>query len=302
MHSSLDADRLDYLLRDSRQAGVVFGNIDLEYIIKQLCIEEYSYDEAGQKKKLNIIAIDYHGKHAIEHFIMSRYFHYVQTVMHKTAMAFEAVAKALLYKAITELKDCPYKSYLDIAQLVGTNLFYCFCDDTMWKTISDYSISSDDEFVKILWETLSFRNKPIHIHTLSDIVPKIGTTRRTEPVNDSSFFLLKWAMDKKQHQIAELAHINPEYIGYVSTSVSLESIPSHLRAEDCDTMPKDESIRDAIKIVNRDKTISFLASDTKSLINKMVDYKSEMIDIFILDHGDGTAKDRVDEAITKLLS
>lgn len=39
LHSSLDADRLDYLLRDSKQAGVSFGNVELEYILRQLRIE-----------------------------------------------------------------------------------------------------------------------------------------------------------------------------------------------------------------------------------------------------------------------
>lgn len=47
LHSSLDADRLDYLLRDSRQAGVSFGNVELEYILRQLRIQKASSAETA---------------------------------------------------------------------------------------------------------------------------------------------------------------------------------------------------------------------------------------------------------------
>lgn len=38
LHSSPDADRLDYLLRDSYQTGVRYGLIDLQYLIRLLMI------------------------------------------------------------------------------------------------------------------------------------------------------------------------------------------------------------------------------------------------------------------------
>ena len=43
-----------------------------------------------------------------------------------------------------------------------------------------------------------------------------------------------------------------------------------------------DEVREAIKIVDKSGNISFLASDQKSLINKMVDYSSNTIDIFVI--------------------
>ena len=56
LHSSLDADRLDYLLRDSRQAGVSFGNVELEYILRQIRIKQCPIrKDNGTCEKIDLI-------------------------------------------------------------------------------------------------------------------------------------------------------------------------------------------------------------------------------------------------------
>ena len=83
-------------------------------------------------------------------------------------------------------------------------------------------------------------------------------------------------------KLAEEIGINPAYIGFVESKVNLESIPSHLRAEDCSLDKFPDDIRGAIRIIDKEGRISFLASDNKSLINKMVDFTSNTIDIFVI--------------------
>ena len=83
-------------------------------------------------------------------------------------------------------------------------------------------------------------------------------------------------------ELAAETGINPAYIGFVEAKVNLESIPSHLRAEDCSLDKFPDDIRGAIRIIDKEGRISFLASDNKSLINKMVDFTSNTLDIFII--------------------
>ena len=64
--------------------------------------------------------------------------------------------------------------------------------------------------------------------------------------------------------------------------MNLESIPSHLRAEDCSLDKFPDDIRGAIRIIDKEGRISFLASDNKSLINKMVDFTSNTLDVFVI--------------------
>ncbi|MCH5279621.1 MAG: HD domain-containing protein [Christensenellaceae bacterium] len=282
LHSSLDADRLDYLLRDSRQAGVSFGNVELEYILRQLRIERCTLRrDNGAEETIDLVVFDIRGQHAIEHFLMARYFHYTQVVQHKTSSAFEAVAKALEYKVLTST-TIPYKTYDDITKLIGTDAFYQYTDDYMWETIRSYCEGSTDSYIVALWECLSQRKKPMHVLTMTDIIPKVAANPAANPVNDSVYLLAKWLIQNMRKELATEAEIDPSYIGFVEAKVNLESIPSHLRAEDCSLDKFLDDIRGAIRIIDKEGRISFLASDNKSLINKMVDYTSNTLDVFLI--------------------
>lgn len=283
LHSSLDADRLDYLLRDSRQAGVSFGNVELEYILRQMRIKKCPIQgDRSIDGSIDLVVFDIRGQHAIEHFLMARYFHYTQVVQHKTSNAFEAIAKALEYKVLTNMKT-PYSSYNDIVTCIGTEAFYSYTDDYMWHTISDYcEQQSQDPFISAMWKCLRQRKKPIHVLTITDIIPKSAANSKSNPVNDSTYYLTKWLIQNMQTDLACQVEIPSEFIGFVESKVNLESIPSHLRAEDCSINNFPDDVRGAIRIVDKEDNISFLASDNKSLINKMVDFTSNTLDIFVI--------------------
>lgn len=299
LHSSLDADRLDYLLRDSRQAGVSFGNIELDYIIRQMRIKKCAIRrDDGTSGEIDLIVFDVRGQHAIEHFLMARYFHYTQVVQHKTSVAFEAVVKALEYIVLTK-SETPYKNYDEIVKHIGSNEFYLFTDDYMWQAICSYCEQTEDQFTGALWQCLRQRKKPIHVLTMTDIIPKLAANSKSVPVNDSRYFLSKWLIKNKQVELARDVDIPSEYIGYVETKVNLESIPSHLRAEDCSLENFPDEVRGAIRIIDKEGVISFLASDNKSLINKMVDCTSNTLDIFIIGDIEDDKIDRFKQSITQ---
>lgn len=79
--SNFDADRMDYLLRDSHFAGVPYGQFDLDWLIANLGVIE----ENGEY----MLTIPDGGIHALEQYLFARYHMYVQVYMHKTAKCFE---------------------------------------------------------------------------------------------------------------------------------------------------------------------------------------------------------------------
>ena len=96
LHSSLDADRLDYLLRDSYQTGVKYGLVDLQYLIRLLMVVE---DESLSENN-KVLVCNKKGQHVVEHFLMSRYFHYSQVIFHKTNVAFEGMIRCMYIKLV----------------------------------------------------------------------------------------------------------------------------------------------------------------------------------------------------------
>ena len=81
----LDIDRMDYLLRDSRECGVVYGVFDVERILDSLCVY---FDEEDQELH---VAINYSGLAAFEDYLRARYSMYLQLYFHKSSVSAEAM-------------------------------------------------------------------------------------------------------------------------------------------------------------------------------------------------------------------
>ena len=85
--SQIDADRMDYLLRDAYFTGVSYGNFDMERILRVMRPRE---DQAVIKKS---------GMHAVEDYIMSRYQMYWQVYFHPVTRSAEVILTKILHRA-----------------------------------------------------------------------------------------------------------------------------------------------------------------------------------------------------------
>ncbi|MDO4814592.1 MAG: HD domain-containing protein [Gemella sp.] len=92
--AQLDADRMDYLLRDAYYSATSYGNFDLERILRTLRVREH---EDGKK----YLVIKESGIHSVEDYIMARYQMYWQVYYHPVARAYETV----FIKFFNRLKD-----------------------------------------------------------------------------------------------------------------------------------------------------------------------------------------------------
>lgn len=85
--SQIDADRMDYLLRDAYFTGVSYGNFDLERIWRVMRPKE---DQVVFKRS---------GMHAVEDYIMSRYQMYWQVYFHPVTRSAEVILRKILHRA-----------------------------------------------------------------------------------------------------------------------------------------------------------------------------------------------------------
>lgn len=83
----LDADRLDYLMRDSIATGVDYGTFDLQRIIRVM----RPYD--GR------IVVKESGLHTVEAYLLARYFMYWQVYFHPVSRSGEVVLGVILQRA-----------------------------------------------------------------------------------------------------------------------------------------------------------------------------------------------------------
>ncbi len=93
--SQLDADRMDYLLRDSYMTGTTYGHFDLSRVLRtmRICDGKLVYKESGVQ--------------AIENYILARYHMYWQVYYHPTARSYEHLLRAILLR----IKDLYNENY-----------------------------------------------------------------------------------------------------------------------------------------------------------------------------------------------
>lgn len=86
----MDADRMDYLLRDSYHAGVEYGMYDLKRIMTTI---RAIRSRDGHPPQLGVSR---GGWHAAEGLVLARYFMFTQVYFHKTRVAFDVHLRGAL--------------------------------------------------------------------------------------------------------------------------------------------------------------------------------------------------------------
>jgi HD superfamily phosphohydrolase len=97
---TLDADRCDYLLRDSHMTGARYGVYDLDWLLQSLAFGELP--TAGEW----VLAIEGRkGLPPIEGFFLARQFMYQQVYHHKATRAAESLIRAIFIRAAELVQD-----------------------------------------------------------------------------------------------------------------------------------------------------------------------------------------------------
>ena len=89
LSSQLDADRLDYLLRDNYMTGSRYGDYDLNWLLHAFTIDE------GE----NRLAVNWKGVSAVEAYLQSRHHMYRNVYFHKVVRSAEGMVKLALQRA-----------------------------------------------------------------------------------------------------------------------------------------------------------------------------------------------------------
>lgn len=103
--SQIDADRMDYLLRDAYFAGVSYGNYDLRRILR--VIRPFGHQ----------IYFDYSGMHAVEDYVISRHQMYMQVYFHPVSRGMEELLQNLFHRAKECYQNMPEKMETDVKLL-----------------------------------------------------------------------------------------------------------------------------------------------------------------------------------------
>jgi HD superfamily phosphohydrolase len=92
----IDADRADYLLRDSHHAGVAYGQYDINRLVATLRVVR------DRETESLMIGIEKGGLQAVEGLILARYMMFVQVYFHHTRRAYDHHVTRVLGHLLTQ--------------------------------------------------------------------------------------------------------------------------------------------------------------------------------------------------------
>ena len=263
LHKSLDVDRMDYLVRDSLNTGVPYGQIDINYILNNLDVVEKQEIVLSSKARISA-----------EHLLVSRYFMFNAVYLHKTVFAFEEVVRRIILLLLKEGRI--YGSAKDIEEMIAedSQRFLDFNDGYLDKFIDEYAAKDGDELLTVLCKVIKLRHPPRLIHEVIDLRSLQSGSASEE------YILFKRCMEKELEEIASKYQIDPHYLIWRETKdvefESLNPFTSISRARET----REEEMRELVRIKEPSGSITNLIEDKKSIIHHLSQLTLKVIRLY----------------------
>ena len=190
--SQIDADRMDYLQRDSYFTGVSYGHFDMERLLR--VVRPYQ-DKVVFKSS---------GMHAVEDYIMSRYQMYWQVYFHPVTRS----AEVILIKILKRAKALYKEKYA--FQYEPRHFYFLFNNE---RNLDEY-IKLDESVVMYYFHMWEDEKDPI----LSDLCQRFMNRRLFKYVQYDKKYEQKY---EELKQLFKQAEIDPEYYLALDSSSDL---------------------------------------------------------------------------------
>ena len=269
IHSSLDMDRLDYLLRDSSAAGVPYGHIDINYLLNSLQV-----DKAG------LLGVSPKAIPAAEQFLFARYFMYRTVYHHKTIHGLEEACRHLLRRLRDTGDSRLPRDGAEVEALVSSEGLGSFTDAFVDQLVQE-SVSHENKVISALARTISGRRPP-------KLLKEVVCFARNQETSPSAVAFQKTC----EHRLARLANDFEIPLGafiYAETKpLRIEERGHEITVDEAHELP-DENTDELIRVVE-DRTAKPLVDSDASLVKFSAQHVFKVIRLFVVYHGNDQAK------------
>lgn len=258
MHADVDADRMDYLIRDAHHTGVKIGLFDLDFLIRALRLHGTNGN--------SMLCIHEDGINVVDSFLVARYFWYSQIIHEGTGYKFDLIA-AKIGEYFLENK-----------------LSYSF-DQLMDKVAmnpNEYFTFNDSYFMAKLHEYLAGRIRHPMIGELSEML-----ARRLPPAQIRVAPLKPTVVENEEHRRelvaqcqAAVAWIKDEVRAIDKNAWVIDDIPNKdvLFTKSVNALKKDKKdpvhTSDSVKVLTRHGELRLLVDVSQSLMKVLSHYRN----------------------------
>ena len=260
MHSDIDADRMDYLMRDAYHTGVNYGWYDDDYLIHNLTTYQIGNQEG--------VAIREHARHVAEYFLICRYSWYTQIIDDGTGYKFDLVA-AKIHEYFLENGFGHSFEHLFKNIALDPNSYFSFNDNYFQGLVSQFlSNPSAHPVIKELCEMLAYRRAPKQIKVAPIAPTLIQNQEHKLYISQQILELVDWLADELSHLGPNAWMINDIPKKDIAFTSDLDSVKREAKGQPLALM------RDPVKMVMGDGEVKLIVEDSNSILKVMSQYRN----------------------------
>ncbi len=261
LHSEVDADRIDYMMRDGFFSGTSYGDFGVGLLIDNLAKVEV----AGKK----IIGIKYKGIASGEQFLLNRFLSYEQVIYNSRVSNYEYIAREIMRYGIIHGF---IRSDVTVLEDIEENSvdFMLFTDISFWKCVEKlYDCHLN---VKPIDETIFFyvknliTNDEIYRLKNNNIAIKVSQEYFKENIRQTEIYK---NLDKKDSNLPMF--LMCDITKHIPIGMFEKAI-SHLPKEEQEKL-KLHRLMDGIVVVDQDESVNLLVDDHRSLMSTLYNTK-----------------------------
>ncbi|EQC49070.1 HD domain protein [Bacteriovorax sp. BSW11_IV] len=158
LHSEIDCDRMDYLLRDAHYTGLKYGSYDRDYLLHHFRPMKVDGHE--------ILTIRHNALHSVEDFLNARFAWYSQVIRSARGARYDAIAERLCFYFLE--KGLIYR-YSDLLEMIAKDpmRFFGFNDSYFMNLVHENYMNGTldkDPDIKDMAKTLLLKKGARAIH------------------------------------------------------------------------------------------------------------------------------------------
>lgn len=267
MHSDIDADRMDYLLRDAYFTGVKIGLYDIDFLIKSMVLHK--------EKGTEYLCINEDALTTVDSFLVSRYFWYSQIISDGTSYKFDLIA-AKIYQYFLENGLAYSFDHLVEKVSQNPNEYFTFNDSYFLAKLHEYLAGRiTHPMIRELSELLAGRTAPSQI--------KAGPVKPTLIQSDDHRKDLIQQVTKASAWLQnEIREIDPQ--AWMIFDIPSKDVTFTKNLERCQKDAKGSDIhklRDPAKILTRTGELRLLVEIPNSLMSILSQYRNFLPRIYV---------------------
>jgi HD superfamily phosphohydrolase len=156
----MDADRADYLLRDSHHVGVAYGRYDLHRLIATLTVSPHP--ESGGLT----VAVEEGGIQAVEALIIARYMMFTQVYFHHTRRAYDHHITEVLRHVLHGANNGQCETFMPPDSRANLESYLAWNDPQVWSIIENGRAGPHGDLIRLR------RHDRVVAHTTALPTPK----------------------------------------------------------------------------------------------------------------------------------